>query len=687
MGIIVKINALKISIKTEKDDYGFYCNFKSGLNIIRGNNSSGKSTLYNAMIYALGMEEILGGRGSKVLPYALKSYIPEGKTNSPIISSFVALELENKNSKTITLKRSITSDKSDKLIEIIEGKYLTEKSDNYTIQPTYIHDGGSATNSDVGFFRVMEEFIGYELPIIPSTSGSEVKLYLQTLFSAFLVEQKRGWTDYIANIPYFRIKDAKNKVVEYLLGLDVFENDRNRNLINIEAVEINRKWDHERTKARLIEDNKGVSIKGIPPKPVTDFDEKLVSIHKIQGEEEIPLSDYISLVDKQILEIEKKQANKFNDAPKDLVDKMQNASDEVARLNTLLETIISETNVNKSLIKEYKESVIDVESDLEKNKAARKIKKLGADYFLSSANDSCPTCHQVVDDSLLLADTHVQPMSISENIDYLTKQEKMLKNYISGIERLIEKQNRQYRQVGENLVRKKEELIGIKKDMSSVSEISVSDLRNQIRLEDEIKDLMHADANVDELKSQLKLITEQLVENKRKRSKLPKDYLSWSDNKKISLWESTFKRLAKDFGYRSAETKDIEIDRDTYLPILSGLTLREINKDSTKIGTDIKGDSSASDFVRLIWSYLISIYEVSKMKEGNHLGLIAFDEPGQHSMRDTSVNAMFKQLNNLEGLQSIVAASFDENDEVFKAETKGVDFHLIEVGEKLLKKL
>ena len=50
----------------------------------------------------------------------------------------------------------------------------------------------------------------------------------------------------------------------------------------------------------------------------------------------------------------------------------------------------------------------------------------------------------------------------------------------------------------------------------------------------------------------------------------------------------------------------------------------------------------------------------------------------------TSVNALLKTISNQMKLQGIVAASFDESDEVFEESVIGVDYHLIKCGYKLL---
>lgn len=684
----MRINALRIEVITTNGDYGFFCKFSKGLNIIRGNNSSGKSTLLNSMIYALGMEELLGNKGEKTLPYSLKEYLPIVDNKYPIVNSSVTIEIQNNDGRCLTLARTIKSDeKSNKLIEIIEGPYLTGNIANISPKPTYIHDPGSAQDAEVGYFRVLEKFMEFELPYVPGTSGNEVKLYIQTLFSALFVEQKRGWTDYVANTPYYGIRNARNKIIEFLLALDVFENDRERNNINSEAIEISQLWETEKFKVKLIEDNNSLAVLGIPIKPSPELKNDLISVKKVLGDDELLFSDYIGSLVEKIESFERKQRNSYKNVPEDVVKKMESAIKEVARFNSLHELIVSDIQLNKSLLSDYSSTKQSVLNDLKKNKMAKKLKALGADYQIEVANDLCPTCHQNVDDSLLLADTHIQPMNIDENIMYLDKQAKMLERYMKGVEKLLEKQNRQFSQIQNELSSKKSEVLGIKRDMSSVSEISEADLRNQLRYEDEIKRLEKANDELDKIFHELNVLSARFKENKIKRRSLPSNYLSSNDKRKIRHMENAFKSMAYAFGYKSADTNEIILNDETYLPFLSGLALREINETKKESNADIKADSSASDFVRLIWAYLLSIYDTSVDLHGNHPGLIAFDEPGQHSMADTSVNSLFKALNGYAGLQSIVAASFDENESIFKKETKGVEYHLIEVGDKLIKEL
>ena len=69
------INALKINVMTNKGKFGNTIIFHKGLNIIRANNSSGKSTCLNSILYALGFEILLGKKGTEALTPVLKEQL------------------------------------------------------------------------------------------------------------------------------------------------------------------------------------------------------------------------------------------------------------------------------------------------------------------------------------------------------------------------------------------------------------------------------------------------------------------------------------------------------------------------------------------------------------------------------------------------------------------------------------
>ena len=81
----------------------------------------------------------------------------------------------------------------------------------------------------------------------------------------------------------------------------------------------------------------------------------------------------------------------------------------------------------------------------------------------------------------------------------------------------------------------------------------------------------------------------------------------------------------------------------------------------------------------------MAIYSTSNDLGGNHAGLLILDEPGQHSMGISSINSLFKVMASQADLQGIVAASFDEKDDVFEESLANVNYNLINIGDRLLK--
>ena len=81
---MLKINNIKIDVNTNNGLFGAFHTFKAGLNIVRGNNTSGKSSLFQAIVYALGFEELIGGRFEKTMQSVLKDQVeyPKGKFHS-----------------------------------------------------------------------------------------------------------------------------------------------------------------------------------------------------------------------------------------------------------------------------------------------------------------------------------------------------------------------------------------------------------------------------------------------------------------------------------------------------------------------------------------------------------------------------------------------------------------------------
>src|SRR5690606_22773939 len=188
--------------------------FSKGLNVIRADNTSGKSTCVNAIAFALGLESILGSLKKKPFLRSLYDVINLNKKSSityNVSASKVILTIKNNNSKIAKLTRSIKD----------PNNFITVEVDNI-VQDYFLKSSGTlgSAKSELGFHNWLERFMNWELPLVPNLTGSTIKLYLEAVFPLFFIEQKRGWSEIQANVPVnFGIRSVKKTALEYVLNI------------------------------------------------------------------------------------------------------------------------------------------------------------------------------------------------------------------------------------------------------------------------------------------------------------------------------------------------------------------------------------------------------------------------------------------------------------------------------------
>lgn len=674
------VRGIKLRAVTAKGDFGFSFAFAPNLTIIRAGNSSGKSTLVNTLLYGLGLEELVGGKGERALPYAVKDYIEYKDSKIPVVSSEVLIELENAAGQVITLRRAIRDQvRSSKLLEVYSVAHLTEGEELGEATPTYIHDAGGATRQQ-GFHNFLEKFLGLSLPQVATTSSTECKLYLQTIFAAIAVEQKRGWTDYIANIPFYGIRDARTRVVEFLLGLEVFETNTLRNQLNVQSVEIDREWRTLASNLTRQGQALGVMIEGLPVGPSSKFDSRSVALKRIAPIAELPLVEHVVQLRAEYEALVERVNQVSRITGSETVEEVEKTVADIQEISVVYDRAVSSLGLHRASMSEYQQLLAEALEDLERNKTAAKLRALGATHDLELAAGHCPTCHQAVEDNLLGHTVTGPQMDLATNIRYLESQVRMLKRQTAGLKESIQESEVRVVELSKRLASKHDYLTALRGDLNSGASESKAVVRRQLQIEGELSALDEFQGQVNKVMPLLDELAIQLANNQAGRKRLPKDAYSSDDEARIHVFEKYFRANAGSFGYESAPIKDIELSRDNLVPCLSQLELREIRR------SDIKSDSSASDFVRLIWSYLLALYQTSSHSsvKGNHPGMLLFDEPGQHSMAVDSQRALLLQLAGEAGLQSIVAASFDESEAVFQQATIGVTYKLIQWDGKLI---
>ena len=450
---MLKIRAVRLEINTTSGLFGANYRFENGLNIVRGDNSTGKSSLFQSIVYALGFEELLGGKNEKTMQSVLKDQVefPKNKFHS-VTQSFVYLEIENK--EIVTIRRGVASpSRKAQLVDVYFGALLTGSNEALPSKPMYIHDKGAASDDIYGYHQFLANFLGWELPEVITTKGDISHLYLQQIAPAFIVEQKSGWSDFFATLPYYATRNTESRVIEFLLSMDVFENERRKQEINAHKAQIASKWQALYSQfSKLAQKSAGV-LRGLEPTPSILNSFGGIYIAMTRDEKEIPISEFNERQKVELAEMEKLQTPTVGENLQKNEGILNVLTDRLSQISLNYEMLAPELNYDKEKMKQYDKQLAAIQEDLRKNKGALKVKTLGYELPAETATDVCPTCHQEIKDSLLPVDVNQTPMRLEDNVLFLDAQEKMIQVYIEGQRKAINEKEKQLQlyqaQIGE----------------------------------------------------------------------------------------------------------------------------------------------------------------------------------------------------------------------------------------------
>ena len=675
---MIKLNAIKIKIVTPDGLYGFEQSFQKGLNIIRGNNSSGKSSLFQAILYALGLEELLGGKNEKTMQSVLKDQVefPDSDFHQ-ILQSEVFLEIEN--NEVITVSRSIISPTdSPKLVNVYYGSLLTGDNKNLKKQSMFIHDKGGAADDVYGFHAFLSRFLGWNMPEVINNQGQSSHLYIQQIAPIFMIEQKSGWSDFFATMPYYGIKQATSRIIEYILNMDVFENQRRKTELSYREEQIKEDWKTIFIHISNIARDTRYNLQGLNEKPsLLNINEVLLLKDTETGV--IDLQTELATFKREYARLNTIKVKSIGDSAEFYEQQLSTLQYTLAQKSISYDIMNSDLLLCEQQLEEYKEQLQDVNSDLKKNRNALKIIDLGGEIQSEVAFLICPTCHQHIEDSLLPNSIQEIPMGINENIQYLESKKKMIEKYIEGQVLKCSGLRKNMETIRLDLINLRSQIRSIKKDLTEDNRLpSISEIEYRLNLKKKIELFERKINEFEKLKDQLNSLSKEYTKLLYQKKTFAVNAYSANDIKKIKDLDSYFKTALQDFEYESKPISTIRISDVDYLPLTQLETGEKYN---------IRFDSSASDFIRCLWAYYIALMQTSLKNNGNHPNLLMFDEPKQQDMSEDGFRTFMRKLSEFTSEQTLVFASFENKDESFLSATKGLTYNLIHIKEKLIKPL
>lgn len=668
----LSIRALHLYAETARGPVGRRLDFGTGLNILRADNTSGKSTALMAIIYALGLEGMLGPSGRIPLAHAMTDRVDIAGTVQAVTSSGVSLEIANGAGEIITVSRAVKDALVDRhLVTVHTGPAITAPGD-YRVSDYFVRRRGGAQN-EAGFHRFFANFLGLDLPRVPRLDGSEGLLYLEAIFPYFFVEQKHGWASIQARIPtYLGIRDVQKRTAEYVLGLSALDRARARQRIRSNMAALEATWqDTNRSAAELARLSQVVLVDA-PVRISRGFDAEQFRPSVAVGNEWLALDTAVASLR---TELEQEQGT-----PQSVGEAVEGIEANLPRLERALrETLAVAASLAEErddLSRQREQLSIRLEAlseDLQRHQDAEVLRHLGSRHAQALLADHvCPTCHQELADG---ADISAHAMTAAENIEYIRRQIATFEASRADVERVLDAVSSRQVALAGNARQLRFEIRASRDALSSTSATpSAADVARRLTLETRIEELGARAEEFAGLRAELTATSEQWAQQKAQLDAIGNEDLSGEDRVRLAALQASVRQQLGAYGFGSLPPGEIDIDLTSYRP--------------THEGFDLGFDLSASDMIRVIWAYLFGLLNVSRVHPGsNHLGLLIFDEPRQQETARASYQELLKFAADAGAAGSQVIFATSEPESSLEQLLGGSPHNLLSLasGEKLLR--
>ena len=655
IGIVIEANK-KGSHNPER--FGRIIPVKKGLTIIAGDNTSGKTTLAKCFYYILGVEEILDGKQNvnsmdKSVYIEFDQKNKDGELDTYIVDkSCVFAQLSNSDGKVITVRRMLKAgDKKDfSEVDVYECAYKERTND--TPHTTYYLHGQDDHNENLpfGYYQYLAKFAGLRIVNVPTRSGKEYALYLQTLFALDYVEQTRGWTDYFAVIRGYNFLQPKQRIVEYALGIGYDEDSVTKKHLSNQNELLKDEW-YKRVREivqRLTYNNLMVSglsediakQKGIS----TDLQYTVIG-------EKGTLAEVLAKMEKRIgdlnASLRKTDDQRFNDYNMQLASFNEKEKQYDKFYRKLQEDYNKKDTITRQLV--------NIDEEIDRNKNISHVTNL----LNSQHVRICPTCHRALD---MTDEGHLKigRDDIESNIKYLATQKKFLGGLLDSLKKTIEEKEIFLAYYKKILMQEKEKL------NTAYVEVADNDDIPSEHLMMEMTDLKMKLASYNEVSAQAKAMVEEMWsmktvydQNRKTIKELGKDEDD-TGNIELNDLQNEFRKMLVSFRYESNDERQITLQTDDknsnflYLPqaMVGGFW------------EHLRSVSSASDFVRSVWAYYLALMKVGT----HHPGFLLFDEPCQHSINETDLKTLFEKCAEMDRQIILFCSSEPKTEETVNAD-------------------
>ena len=314
-----------------------------------------------------------------------------------VVESYVTLTLLNDEGKYLRVRRWPKSlEVSPNLVQVFVADSEAELS-TARRQDMFVREGGS-TYSALGFHRLLEEFIGWSLPLVPDFSGGDTRLYLEVIFPLFYVEQKFGWSGVAPRIPtHYRIRDPLQRAVEYVLGLSTLDLIRAREALKEEESRIVGEWAADVASLNGAASAENLRVELLDSRPVGAAQRHSPTLEANDQGQWISLESAEALWRAQLEALRGPIVTAGERSSMTRAD-LEAAEADVRKIGATVRDLSEQVTVSGADQDALSARLAGVEQDKQRLRDIQRVRTLGGELDLPLISEGrCPTCQQEVD--------------------------------------------------------------------------------------------------------------------------------------------------------------------------------------------------------------------------------------------------------------------------------------------------
>ena len=663
----IQLSRLRIRAIAGGRIYGADLSFDDGLNLIRADNSAGKSTCMASIVWALGLEGMLGPQHAVPLPHAMTSRIegPDGTEHS-VTESHVTLEVRRSDGAHLTIRRQVIGSADRNLVTTWEGPTLSNPNAYYELRDYYVRRPGAA-QYERGFHRYLVDWCGWNLPEVARFDDSKSLLYLEAIAPLWIVEQKRGWAGLQAQTPgHLRIREVKKRALEYTLALDALARRARIQEIERELDSIRQQWLGAVAGFRAEAKQLGGITRGVPQQPTGDWPptpEPSILISK--GIEWMPIREAARESAERLAAVGALLRSR-EEASVEISSELGAAEEELEIAMAAIAQLRQSVAVDRESADQAERRLAAIRLDKRRHQDLLVLRQLGSEDDSLLQTESCPVCSRVLGDVLLEEDSREHILGVQETVDYLSAQEDLTKTVLAATASSLEAREIQLNGLARRSAELRSRILALQSDL--VGDAELGKTADILAARQRLESYENLEQSFSGLLTDLSEFSATFRTAQAELSDLRSDELSTSDRNTLAGLQREFLGQLTRYGFKSFDPDSMTISPDSYQPAHEGY--------------NPEFESSASDVIRIIWSYLLSLQHVSQELDLNHPGFVIFDEPRQQMTHELSFRELLRQAAT-HGGQIVFATS--ESRQNLEDMLSGLRSNTIDFNGKILK--